>query len=75
MHELAALLKIMETRICDEGSASCDNIKKQMEVELHQTMQAVERTEARLRQVEIESKLTLDKVEELKSKVTPKSMV
>ena len=60
----------METRICVEGSESCDDIKKQMEVEVHQTKQAIERTEARLRQVEIVSKQTLDKVEDLKSKVT-----
>ena len=59
----------METRICVEGSESCDDIKKQMEVKLHQTKQAIERTEARLKQVEIESKQTLDKVEDLKSKV------
>ena len=70
MHELAALLKTMETRICAEGSESCDDIKKQMEVKLHQTQQEIEITEAKLRHVEIESKQTLDKVEDLKSKVT-----
>merc|ERR1712142_188074 len=41
-----------------------------MDVELHQMQQAIERTEARIKQVDIESKQTLDKVEDLKSKLS-----
>ena len=59
--ELTSWLRTLETRNCLEGSNSCDDIRRQMEVELHQMQQAIERTEARIKQVDIESKQTLDK--------------
>ena len=40
-----------------------------LEVEVHQTGGAIEKTEMRIKQIEIETKKKVDQIEELKSKV------
>jgi hypothetical protein len=65
----------MGTNVCESESVTCEDIKIELEIELHQTKEAIEKTEVRLKKVEIESKQKLEQLQDLKSKVNHFSYV
>jgi hypothetical protein len=65
----------MGSNNCESENVTCQDIKIELEIELHQTKEAIEKTEVRLRRVEIESKQKLEKLQNLKSKVNNFSSV
>ena len=54
---------------CGTENGTCQQLKMYLEVEVHQTGGAIEKTEMRIKQIEMETKKKVDQIEELKSKV------
>eukprot|EP00092_Neocalanus_flemingeri_P002948 GFUD01003153.1.p1 GENE.GFUD01003153.1~~GFUD01003153.1.p1 ORF type:complete len:587 (+),score=243.74 GFUD01003153.1:263-2023(+) len=68
--ELQTLLVNMVTNKCGPETGTCQELKMELEIELHQTKESIEQGELRLKQVELESKKELDKLQELKCKLS-----
>ena len=65
----------MGTNNCESENVTCEDIKTELEMERHQTEEAIEKTGVRLKKVEIESKQKLEQLQDLKSKVNNLSYV
>ena len=63
------MLVKMITYKCGPETGTCQDLKIELEVELHQTKESIEQAELRLKQVESESKKKEDQLQELKCKV------
>ena len=57
----------MGTIDCGSETVTCQDLKIELEIELHQTKESIEKTEVRL--MEMESKQKLEQLQDLKSKV------
>ena len=57
----------MGTIDCGSETVTCQDFKIELEIELHQTKESIEKTEVRL--MEMESKQKLEQLQDLKSKV------
>jgi hypothetical protein len=60
---------------CESETVTCQDIKIELEIELHQTKESFEKDERRLKQIEVESKQQFQQLHDLKSKVTCFSLV
>eukprot|EP00092_Neocalanus_flemingeri_P067246 GFUD01082040.1.p1 GENE.GFUD01082040.1~~GFUD01082040.1.p1 ORF type:complete len:219 (-),score=98.54 GFUD01082040.1:86-679(-) len=60
----------MVTNKCGPETGTCQELKMELEIELHQTKESIEQGELRLKQVELESKKELDQIQELKCKLS-----
>jgi hypothetical protein len=65
----------MGTNNCESENATCEDIKIELEIERHQTKEAMEKTKVKLKRVEIESKQKVEQLQDLKSKVNHFSSV
>ena len=65
----------MGTNNCESENVTCEDIKIELEIELHQRKESFEKAEIRLKQVEVESKQQFQQLHDLKSKVTCFSLV
>ena len=60
----------MVTKKCGKEGATCVDLKLELEVEHHRTKESVEHAELRLKKVEMRSKQDIDKLQDLKCKVS-----
>ena len=67
--EMQVFLAKMVTYKCGLETGTCQDLKIGLEIELHQSRESIEQAERRLKQVDLESKLKLDQLQELKCKV------
>ena len=65
----------MGTIDCGSETVTCQDIKMELKIELHQTKESIGKTEVRLKKVEMESKQKLEQLQDLKSKVSHFSSV
>jgi len=68
--ELQDLMMKMVTKKCGKESGTCGDWKMELEVELHRTKESVEHAELRLKQVEQQSKQEIDKLQDIKCKLS-----
>ena len=59
----------MVSRKCGQETGTCQDLKIELEIELHRTKESIEHAEMRLKQVELESKQQMDKLQDIKCKV------
>ena len=59
----------MASNNCESETVTCQDIKIELEIELHQTKESTEKTEVRLKKVKIESNQKLEQLQEMKSRV------
>ena len=62
------LVKMVSNK-CGQQTGTCQDLKIELEIELHRTKESIEHAEMRLKQVELESKQKMDQLQELKCKV------
>ena len=63
------MLLMLETFKCCSETGTCEDIKIELEIEIHQTNESIDQAELRIKQVEIASKQKLEQLQNLKSKV------
>ena len=59
----------MVRRKCGQETGTCQDLKIELEIELHRTKESIEHAELRLKQVEMGAKQKMDQLQELKCKV------
>ena len=63
------MLLMLETFKCCSETGTCEDIKIDLEIEIHQTNESIAQAELRIKQVEIASNKKLEQLQNLKSKV------
>ena len=63
------MLLMLETFKCCSETGTCEDIKIELEIEIHQTNESIDQAELRIKQVEIASNKKLGQLQNLKSKV------
>ena len=63
------MLLMLETFKCCSETGTCEDIKIELEIEIHQTNESIDQAELSIKQVEIASNKKLEQLQNLKSKV------